>query len=125
MSVRKRTWSRGGETRTAWIADYFDQQGNRHIRTFARKKEADDFHAAVKVDVRKGVHTSTKATVEDAAEDWLTWAKGEGREPTTVAFYQQHVDKHIIPRLGNHKLATLTTPRIEAFRDELLQDMSR
>ena len=43
MSVRKRTWvTRRGERREVWIADYSDQQGGRHIRTFS-KKDADEY----------------------------------------------------------------------------------
>ena len=43
MSVRKRKWVTGkGEKKEAWIVDYSDQQGERHIQTFERKKEADD-----------------------------------------------------------------------------------
>jgi integrase len=49
----------------------------------------------------------------------------EKREPATIAGYRQHVDKHIVPRLGASKLATLTTPRIERFRDDRLESMSR
>ena len=38
MSVRKRKWKTGsGEEREAWIVDYFDQAGDRHIETFDRK----------------------------------------------------------------------------------------
>jgi integrase len=56
MSVRKRTWivKSTGETKEVWIADYTDQQGDRHIETFERKKDADEYEAKVKVDVRKG-----------------------------------------------------------------------
>jgi integrase len=58
MSVRKRTWTtRKGEQRESWIVDYADQLGERHIQTFSRKKEADEFHATVKVDIRQGIHT--------------------------------------------------------------------
>ena len=58
MSVRKREWTTGaGEKKEAWIVDYVDQQGERHIETFERKKEADAYHATVAVDVRQGVHT--------------------------------------------------------------------
>jgi hypothetical protein len=34
-TVRKRTWKTGGEgeVKTAWVADYFDQDGKRHIKT--------------------------------------------------------------------------------------------
>jgi len=128
VSVRKRAWlTSKGEPMEAWIVDYFDQQRVRHIKTFKRKKDADDYHAMVKVDVGKGVHTAPNRsiTVAKAAEDWIKWARGEKLERTTIASYQQHCDKHILPRIGKQKLATLTTPRIQAFRDELLQDLSR
>jgi integrase len=128
MSVRKRTWvTRQGEPREAWIVDYSDQRGARHIHTFARKKDADAYEATVRVDVGRGVHTAPNRsiTVAEAAADWVRYAKLEKLEAATIAGYQQHVIKHIVPRLGATKLATLTTPRVQAFRDELLTDMSR
>jgi hypothetical protein len=71
MSVRKRTWTTAkGEKKEAWIVDYVDQDGDRHIETFKRKKEADAFHAQVGVDVRAGTYTapSKSITVKEAAE---------------------------------------------------------
>ena len=39
MSVRKRTWkTAAGDERQAWLCDY-------HVKTFARKKDADAFNA--------------------------------------------------------------------------------
>src|SRR5258708_212678 len=128
MSVRKRTWTNAKcEAKEAWIVDYVDQEGRRHIETFARKKDADARHAAVKVDVAKGIHTpaSRSITVTAAATDWITYVELEGRERSTVAQYRAHVVHHIVPRIGAEKLATLTTPRVNAFRDELLRDLSR
>ncbi len=128
MSVRKRSWvTRKGEKKTAWVVDYVDQAGARHVATFSRKKDADDYRATVKVDVRKGVHTapSKSITVAEAAEDWIAAVELERRERATVAQYRQHADRHIGPRLGREKVATLTTPRINAFRDELLTHLSR
>jgi integrase len=128
MSVRKRKWMTSkGEAKEAWIVDYIDQTGVRHLKTFERKKDADAYHATVRVDVEKGVHTAPNRsiTVASAAADWIRFVELEGREPATVAGYQQHVDKHIVPRIGGLKLATLTMPRIEAFRDDLLAGMSR
>lgn len=128
MSVRKRTWTtRDGEAKEAWIVDYADQDGERHIQTFARKKEADAYHDTVRVDVRQGVHTapSKSLSVADAAEDWIKFIELEGRERSTVAQYRQHVSRHINPRLGGEKLARLNTPRINAFRDDLLANLSR
>jgi integrase len=128
MSVRKRTWTTSkGEAKEAWIVDYTDQEGDRHIETFERKKDADEYHATVKVDVRQGVHTpqSKGITVAEAADDWIKYVELEGRERTTLIAYRQQVDLHINPRLGREKLAKLTTPRINAFRDDLLVNMSR
>lgn len=128
MSVRKRAWTtRKGEKKEAWIVDYSDQNGDRHIETFIRKKDADEYHSTVKVDVRKGIHTAptNSRTVAEAAKDWLTYIGLEDRERSTLDQYRQHVKLHINPRIGSEKLAKLTTPRIHAFRDDLLASLSR
>jgi integrase len=127
MSVRKREWTtRNGEAREAWIVDYV-ANGSRHIETFQRKKDADAREAQVAVDVSRGIHTapSKSVTVGEAANDWIGYIEGEGRERTTIHRYREIVRLHVMPRLGNEKLAKLTTPRINAFRDELLKAMSR
>jgi len=128
MSTRKREWvTRKGEQREAWIVDYADQDGDRHIRTFAKKKEADAYHATVKVDVRQGIHTapSKSRTVAEAGEAWIKSAEADGLEQSTLRQYRQHLHLHILPRLGREKLAELTPRRIEVFRDELLAKLSR
>ena len=126
MSVRKRKWTtRLGERKEAWVIDY-SQDGERHIKTFAKKKDADAHHAKVTVEIDQGIHTphSKSITVAKAAEDWVAYVELEGRERSTVVQYRQHVD-HIKKRIGHEKLAKLTTPRINAFRDDLLANMSR
>lgn len=128
MSVRKRTWTtRKGEQKESWIVDYTDQSGDRHIQTFDRKKDADECHATVIVDVGKGMHTphSKSLTVAEAAQDWIKYVELEKRERSTLDHYRSHVDNHINPRLGRDRLAKLTTPRIQAFRDGLLENLSR
>ena len=114
-----------GEAKEAWIVDYIDQDGERHIETFKRKKDADAYAEQVGVDVRAGTHTpvSKSITVAKAAEDWITTSSWRARG-ATLAHYRQHA-KHITDRIGNVKLANLTTPRINAFRDDLLATMSR
>jgi integrase len=120
MSVRKRAWvTSQGESREAWIVDYTDQQGGRHIRTFDRKKDADAYEATVRVDVRTGVHTSSKATVADAGKHWIASCKAHGLEASTLESYQQHLDDHIVPYLGAVKLSQLTVPLVRDFMDRL------
>jgi integrase len=128
MSIRKRKWAtRQGEQKEAWVVDYVDQGGKRHLQTFERKKDADDYHANVKVEVGRGTHTapSRSITVAQAAEDWIAFVKLEGRERSTVEQYRQHVTHHIAPRLGQERLARLTAPRVNAFLRDLRAHTSR
>src|SRR5690348_2679556 len=128
MSVRKRSWKTStGEPRETWIVDYTDQDGDRHIETFERKKDADKRHADVRVDVAKGIHTapSKSLTVAEGAERWIKRVEADGRERTTVRQYRQHINLHIMSRLGRTKLAHLTPAKVESFRDDLLASLSR
>lgn len=110
-----------------WIVDYTDRDGDQHIKTFDRKKDADAWQATVKVEVRKGTHVapSKSATVAEAAEAWIKRVEAEGRERTTVRQYRQHVNLHIAPRIGKIKLSDLTARDVERFRDDLLAQLSR
>ena len=85
MSVRKRNWKTDrGEDRSAWVVDYTDQLGHRHLRTFARKKDADAYHAKVIVDVGAGIHTADirSITVAEAGRLWLASREAAGLERT-------------------------------------------
>jgi integrase len=122
MSVRKRAWmTRKGEAKEAWVVDYTDQHGARHIRTFDRKKDADEYEATVRVDVRAGVHTSTKVTVREAGEKWITDAESR-LELATVESYRQHLKDHIVPFIGAMKLSQLTVPVVRDLMDRLRAD---
>ena len=125
MSVRKRVWkSPDGEPREAWVVDYVDQHGDRHLKTFARKRDADAHHAIVGTAVRAGVHTadSKSVTVTKAAELWLESCEAAGLERATIAAYRQHADLHIAPILGTLRLSQLTVPLVRGFEDRLRQD---
>jgi integrase len=127
VSVRRREWTtKSGEPRSSWIVNYTDTGGARRIATFERKRDADAYEAEVKTAVGHGVHTAPSAspTVAEAAADWIKSVELEGREATTVMQYRQHA-RHIIDRIGSAKLANLTTPALNKFRDELLAAMSR
>ena len=127
MAVRKRTWTtESGERREAWVLDYYDQHGARQRETYDRRKDAEARAATVAVNIHRGIHSaiSSSITVAEAAEQWITTVALERREQTTLRQYRQHIN-HIVPRIGHERLATLTTPRINAFRDELLKELSR
>src|SRR6266566_2476611 len=69
VSLRKRTWKSGGEINTAWVADYSDQGGKRHIKTFGTKKAADAWLVETRGEVAQGVHTRASAASRRSSRD--------------------------------------------------------
>jgi integrase len=123
VSVRKRTWlTAAGEQREAYVVDYVDQGGKRHLRTFDKQKPAKAYAATVAIEVRHGIHTADNdsITVTDAGELWLKTADRNELERTTVDQYRQHLEFHIKPFLGSVKLSRLTAPQVRDFEDKLL-----
>jgi integrase len=124
-SIRKRAWACGGESRTAWVVDYFDQGGKRRLKTFAKKGDARDWAVTALHEVRERKHVpeSTAPTLAEAAEAWISRGQADGRERSTLDQRRQHIEFHIKPLLG----AETKLPRLDldAFRDELLRTRSR
>ena len=122
MSVRKRVWvTRRGETKEAWVVDYADQHGRRHLKTFPRKKPAETFATTAKIQIRHGVHTadSESVTVAAAGKLWIATAEKNKLERATTEGYRQHLDLHIAPYLGRVKLSQLSAPMVREFEDKL------
>jgi integrase len=126
MSVRTHTWTtKSGEARQAYVVQYstpeLDSRGKRrrHLKFFQRKKDADAFHAQVRVDVAKGVHVphSKSITIAEAGRNWLD-ACGD-LERTTRDNYEQHFRDHIGPYLGSLKLSALTVAIVRDWQDKL------
>lgn len=127
-SVHKRTWRTKAGEKVAWVADWFDQDGKRHIKTFTRQRDAKDWLDQTKSAIKQGTHVPDSAapTLSAACEAWIKRGEAEQKERSTLAQRRQHVDLHILPMLGrNTKLSRLTVAQIEAFRDDLLRTRSR
>jgi integrase len=120
MSIRKR--DQGGQTR--WLVDYRDGAGARRFRQFVTRRAAEAFSVQARSEVTAGTHTpdSVSITVKEAADLWLARCERDGLEPTTTDAYRQHLDLHILPRIGVVRLSRLTAPAVNAFRDQLLDD---
>src|SRR5262245_41548931 len=105
----------------AWIVDYRDQRGRRHIKTFAQRRNADAFHSKVAVDVSTGIHTPDRdsITVAAAGELWVRDRDAAGLERTTLVNYRNYLDRHLVPAIGTAKLSQLTVPAARAFEDRL------
>jgi integrase len=121
MSVRKRSWTTAkGERKDAWVVDYVDAQGDRHIETFARQKDAKARHDKINTDVRKGVHVAASKTVmvSEAGENWLQTCGAAGLERTTIKTYGEQL-QHIVALIGDVKLSAISVPVVRAFQDRL------
>jgi integrase len=126
MSIRKRKWATAsGDVRECYVVQYstpeLDIRGKRkrHVKAFDRKKDAEVFHAQVRVDLGKGVHVpaSKSITVEAAGRNWID-SCGD-LERTTVDGYEQHLNLHINPYLGGMKLSALTVAIVRDWQDKL------
>jgi integrase len=124
--IRKRTWTNSKGEQTAWIADYLDQKGKRHIKTFARKKDADDWLTTARHEVKQGIHTAAAGsiTVAEAGERWIAQAEADGLERSTIRQCRQHLSLslHIKPYIGTVKLSALTLASVQNFRNRLCAD---
>jgi integrase len=125
MSVRKRHWKTSkGVDRESWVVDYVDQKGERKLKTFKKKKDADTFAATASVEVREGTHVadSDSITVKEAGRLWLISAEKAGLERTTLDQYTQHLRLHIEPFLGRVLLSKLSAPVVRDFEDRLTSE---
>jgi hypothetical protein len=106
--------------------DYVDGSGQRRNKNFKRKRDADAYANRVNVEVRAGTHTpdSTSLTIAQAGQLWLESSENLGLERTTLDFYRQHLNFHIVPLIGNTRLSQMTVPLVRAFEDKLRTDRS-
>ncbi|MCM5691444.1 site-specific integrase [Sinorhizobium meliloti] len=120
MAIRHREWvTEKGTKGSAWVVDYYAQTGRRHVKSFAKKKDAVAFEAKTRIEVNGKVHVadSETVTVAEAGKLWLESC--DGLERSTVAQYTQHLNLHIAPFIGKKKLTEITIPAVRAFLDTL------
>ncbi|HEV2187281.1 MAG TPA: hypothetical protein VGR70_08730 [Stellaceae bacterium] len=113
MKTRKRTLPSGN---TVWVVDYKDASGKRRAPQYDTRGEADKAAAKITAELEAGIHAPRAAsiTIAEAGEVWLAHIERRKREETTLRQYRQHLDKHIVPKLGRVKLADLSTPMATA-----------
>jgi integrase len=69
------------------------------------------------VEIKQGVHCSAhrSPTVFEAGKQWLEQAAADGLERATIAQYRSHIEFHLKPFLGLHRLADLRPASVQAF----------
>src|SRR5215813_1051728 len=102
MAIRQRTWVWDGKEKSAWVVDYFDLKGTRRLKTFRTKREAQDFAATTRIDIKRGVHVadSDSITVAEAGKLWLDAGAENGLVRSSLTQNRQHLHLHIEPFLA-------------------------
>ncbi|GEM_PF-368523 len=105
-----------------WRVDFRDQTGVRHRATFDTRKEAElalaDFRQ--KINQRTFISARDVPRFRNVAEEWFA-GKGEHR-PSSQAHWQAHIDRHLLPHIGDLRLDQISVRTIEKLRDTLRGD---
>lgn len=144
--VRKRTWKAAdGSPRQAWAVDYTDNNGDRQRKQFPTSKEAHAFRVEVEGQIRSGTFRpdADKITVKEVADQYVEYVKGRSKRGERfsrrhLAMVEGRLWNYVCPDpkrrethksakpvtpftegVGGVKLAHLTPPVVDAFRDRL------
>jgi integrase len=78
--------------------------------------------AAVRAKVEAGAPmTPSRLTLGAYLQEWLAQIVAQRVRPNTLAAYRFHVERHLVPDLGKHKLGTLTARDVRLHLDGLRQ----
>ena len=125
MGIRQRKWTWKGREKSAWVVEYFDNKRKRRLKTFKTKREALDWAAETRIDLKQGTHVAygDSITVAEAGKLWLADCEArdddERLEKATLKQYRQHVEIHIVPFIGTRRLNEITAPAVRTFQDQL------
>src|SRR5262245_32725880 len=103
-----------------------DSNGVRHRESFDREKDAraalDERRTSVRN--REYVAPAKIPTVEQAARAWLEGKKasqskhGGPIKESTIEFWENHINRFIVPTLGSYRMDCVDTATVEKKRDE-------
>lgn len=127
-TVKRRNWTNAkGEKKEAWRVSYTDSTGKRRFKQFEKKKDAEAYRIKVEGECVLGIHTADAAscTVAKACDIWIRKGETEDLEWGTIKQRKELSRLHIKPLIGTEKLSRLTMPKVEAFRDSLIETRSR
>lgn len=121
MSVQKRITAAGNAT---WRVRWRESGRGSRMRsaTFATKREARKFDAHVRTVQDLGAHAPVEASRERLV-DWLgSWARSHRAiwAPSTCKLRASHLERWIVPYIGDVRLRDLGPERLREWRDDIL-----
>ncbi|MGO9248243.1 MAG: tyrosine-type recombinase/integrase [Solirubrobacteraceae bacterium] len=143
ITISGHTHLRPGKRGGVWYAKWRDATGQHEKRLgkdwsasgrpapgFLREKDAQAALDAILVDARRGAAAQgrTGVTFKDHAEEWYSSGKlKRDWSPGTQRDYRSVLDYHLIANFGALRIESISSARIERWRDERVRDhdMSR
>jgi integrase len=116
------------KTPYGYRVDWRDKTGNRYRKTFERQKDATDFLAGVKVEMKAGTYVAPKdvPTLREMAEQWFANKKGLKLRPATLSCYRVNLDRHILGAdFADARLDKIGVGDVTAFRNQLAAKPTR
>jgi len=115
-----------GDGSVRWEVRYYEagRESPRRRRRFERKSEAEGFEVEVKRRQRLGELGELQAanqTLEELARDWFQLYVIPNLAIRTQRDYARLLDRHIVPRLGAHRLKHVRPDVLDRFRWDLEQ----
>ncbi len=109
--------ARVSKRRSRYVVDYRDLDRKRRWESFSTRKEADDRLEEILKGLRQRTFCppSKIPVFETTAKEWLETKRG--RRVASYAQWQTHVEKHLVPAIGKHRLDWIDVGAIERMRD--------
>lgn len=129
-TVTRRSWvNKGGERSERYRVTFFD--GSQRVRKdFPTKRQANKFIETIGLSQIRGAlpqarpvdksPTFKEVTVRYIAACARGRDGGSPLEPVTISGYEERLKNHVLPVLGDRKIASITAQDIRKFRDGLL-----
>lgn len=105
-----------------WQARYPDTDGILRAadRTFASKRDAEQWLNETETDMRRGEWVDPRAGEVEFEAYALKWIEERGLRPTTDELYRRLYRLHLRPTFGSLVLSEITPPRVRSWRAERL-----
>lgn len=124
-AVSKRTWTHGGETKSAWVVRYRTPGGAHKQKTFERKRDADTYRVKIEGEMQRDLHVFSPVLMRDLIRDFgkLTDDRVETGQIgwTRAEALNGYVNRHILPAFGHRLTTEITALDIEDWARGLLR----
>jgi integrase len=102
--------------RGKWVADWRDDNGRRFIKAFPDKSAANQYLGQIEAKIDRGTFKAPDElpTFKTVAANWLA-ARAPNVVVATVEHCQVHIDLHLVPALGHHRIDRIRPRHIEHF----------